>query len=84
MPWRATSVIEERLRFAARLLEGEGRSEVCREFGISRETGCKFFCRWTLAKYFREPFQRCCIQCPSLNTGVTCFGGTSDNWTSGS
>jgi hypothetical protein len=34
MPWRETSVMEERLRFVARLLEGEGMSEVCREFGI--------------------------------------------------
>ncbi len=36
MPWRECSVTEERLRFVARLLEGEALSEVCREFGISR------------------------------------------------
>jgi hypothetical protein len=30
MPWRETSVMDERLRFVARLLEGEGMSEVCR------------------------------------------------------
>jgi len=41
MPWRETSVMEERLRFIARLLEGEGMSDVCREFGISRKTGYK-------------------------------------------
>lgn len=41
MPWRQTSVMEERLRFVARLLEGEGMSDVCREFGISRKTGYK-------------------------------------------
>ena len=39
MPWSACSVMEERLRFVARLLEGEGMSELCREFGISRKTG---------------------------------------------
>jgi transposase InsO family protein len=33
--------MEERLRFVARLLEGEGMSELCREFGISRKTGYK-------------------------------------------
>ena len=38
MPWRESSVMEERLRFVARLLEGEGMSELCREFGISRKT----------------------------------------------
>lgn len=46
MPWRETSVMEERLRFVARLLEGEGMSEVCRSFGISRKTGYKIFNRY--------------------------------------
>lgn len=46
MPWKATSVMEERLRFVARLLEGEGMSDVCREFGISRKTGYKIFNRY--------------------------------------
>ncbi len=35
--------MEERLRFVARRLEGEGMSELCREFGISRKTGYKIF-----------------------------------------
>ncbi len=46
MPWKECSVTEERLRFVARLLEGEGMSEVCREFGISRKTGYKIFNRY--------------------------------------
>lgn len=46
MPWRESSVMEERLRFVARLLEGEGMSELCREFGISRKTGYKIFNRY--------------------------------------
>ncbi len=46
MPWRECSVMEERLRFVARLLEGEGMSEVCRSFGISRKTGYKIFRRY--------------------------------------
>jgi len=46
MPWRECSVTEERLRYVARLLEGEGMSEVCREFGISRKTGYKIFNRY--------------------------------------
>ncbi len=41
MPWNESSVMEERLRFVARLLEGERMSDVCREFGISRKTGYK-------------------------------------------
>jgi transposase InsO family protein len=38
--------MEERLRFVARLLEGEGMSDVCRAFGISRKTGYKLFNRY--------------------------------------
>jgi transposase-like protein len=36
----------ERLRFVARLLEGEAMTDVCREFGISRKTGYKIFSRY--------------------------------------
>ena len=46
MPWRASSVMEERLRFVARLLDGEAMTDVCREFGISRKTGYKVFDRY--------------------------------------
>ena len=46
MPWKASSVMEERLRFVARLLDGEAMTDVCREFGISRKTGYKIFDRY--------------------------------------
>ena len=38
--------MEERLRFVARLLDGEGMSDLCREFGISRKTGYKIYNRY--------------------------------------
>jgi transposase len=38
--------MEERLRFVARLLDGEGMSDLCREFGISPKTGYKTFNRY--------------------------------------
>ena len=46
MPWKASSVMEERLRFVVRLLDGEAMTDVCREFGISRKTGYKIFDRY--------------------------------------
>ena len=46
MPWKECSVMEERLRFVARLLDGERMSDVCRQFGISRKTGYKIFDRY--------------------------------------
>jgi len=38
--------MDERLRFVARLLEGEKMAGLCREFGISRPTGYKIFNRY--------------------------------------
>jgi len=46
MPWKACNQMDERLRFVARLLEGEKMTTVCREFGISRKTGYKIFNRY--------------------------------------
>jgi transposase len=46
MPWKESSVMEERLRFVAQLLEGESMTELCRQFGISRKTGYKIFDRY--------------------------------------
>jgi putative transposase len=38
--------MDERLRFVARLLDGEKMAELCRSFGISRKTGYKIFERY--------------------------------------
>ena len=38
--------MDERLRFVARLLEGEKMAPLCVEFGISRKTGYKIFDRY--------------------------------------
>src|SRR6476660_4994256 len=46
LPWKECSVVDERLRFVAQLLDGEAMSEVCRAFGISRKTGYKIFERY--------------------------------------
>jgi len=37
--------MDERVRFVARLLEGEKMVALCREFAISRKTGYKIFDR---------------------------------------
>jgi len=38
--------MDERMRFVARLIEGYGMAELCREFGISRKTGYKIWDRY--------------------------------------
>jgi len=45
-PWKECSVMGERLQFVARRLAREAMSDLCREFGISRKTGCKIFDRY--------------------------------------
>ena len=46
MPWNETNHMDERLRFVARILEGEKMTVACREFGISRKTGYKIYNRY--------------------------------------
>ena len=46
MPWKECKPMDERIKFIARLLDGETMSSLCREFGISRPTGYKIFNRY--------------------------------------
>ena len=64
MPWKECHVMDERLRFVARLLEGEKMAPLCAEFGISRKTGYKIFDRYTdcgltaLSDRSRRPYRQ--------------------------
>jgi putative transposase len=46
MPWKECHTVDQRLRFVARLLDGEKMAPLCQEFGISRKTGYKIFDRY--------------------------------------
>ena len=46
MPWKECHVMDERVRFVARLLDGEKMAGLCEEFGISRKTGYKIYERY--------------------------------------
>jgi putative transposase len=56
--------MDERLRFVARLLEGEKMAVLCREFDISRKTGYKIFQRYQdcglkgLTDHSRRPYRQ--------------------------
>jgi putative transposase len=58
--------MDERLRFVARLLEGEKMAVLCREFDISRKTGYKIFSRYKdcglegLTDRSRRPYRQGC------------------------
>ena len=57
--------MDERLKFIARLLDGEKMAPMCREFGISRVTGYKIFKRYkecgldALNDRSRRPYRHC-------------------------
>ena len=46
MGLKECSLMDEKLKFIARLLEGEKMAPLCREFGISRKTGYKLWDRY--------------------------------------
>jgi putative transposase len=66
MPWRECCRMDERLKFVARLLEGEKMAVLCREFDISRKTGYKIFSRYKscglegLTDRSRRPYRQGC------------------------
>src|SRR5512143_1698579 len=63
MPWKESSVMDERMRFVIRLKDGETMASLCREFGISRKTDYKIFGRYQqcglegLSDRVRRPFR---------------------------
>ena len=46
MPWRKCSVMDEKVKFISRLLDGDSMTVLCQEFGISRKTGYKIWNRY--------------------------------------
>lgn len=61
MPWKDKSVEEKRIEFAKRVLDKEkNKSELCREYGISRPTGDKWIKRYEsggeMSDKSRRPF----------------------------
>ncbi len=46
MPWKESSVMDERTKFISKLIQGEKMTHVCAEFGISRKTGHKIWSRY--------------------------------------
>jgi len=72
MPWKEGKPMDEKLRFIARLLEGEKMAPLCREFGISRVTGYKIFNRYkecgldALFELFRGSIAQCRMQLATI------------------
>ena len=86
MPWKACSVMDERLRFIARLLEGENMSDLCREAGISRKTGYKIFDRYkqegvtAIADRSRRPYRYANQLPPQLEAMIVGLKKNKPHW----
>jgi len=86
MPWKASSVMEERLRFVARLLDGEAMTDVCRDFGVSRKTGYKIFDRYkqhglaALSDRSRRPVRYANQLPPQIESLIVAFKGEKPHW----
>jgi putative transposase len=46
VPWKECHIMDERVKFIARILDGEKMSRLCEEFSISRKTGYKLLKRY--------------------------------------
>jgi putative transposase len=46
MPWKECSMVDEKVKFVARLIEGEKMAPLCREFNIARKTGYQIWQRY--------------------------------------
>ncbi len=86
MPWKECSVMDERLRFIARLLEGESMSELCREAGVSRKTGYKIFNRYkqegvsAIADRSRRPWHYANQMPPQLEAMIVGLKRNKSHW----
>jgi transposase len=86
MPWKECSAMDERLRFVARLLDGESMSEVCRGFDISRKTGYKIFARYkdqgleALTDRSRRPVRYANQLPPQIESQIVTFKQEKPHW----
>jgi putative transposase len=78
--------MDERLRFVARLLEGEKMAPLCREFDISRKTGYKLFERYkdhglvALTDRSRRPYRHANQLPHPIEQQIIAFKREFPNW----
>jgi transposase InsO family protein len=86
VPWKEVSVMEERMRFVVRLLEGEEMSFLCREFGVSRKTGYKIYDRYkecgleSLTDRSRRPYRYGNQLPPQVEAAIVQFKKEKPHW----
>lgn len=72
MPWKVSSLMEERLQFVRRAEAGESMTTLCQEYGIARKTGYKILQRFAtigpagLCDQSRRPLHSPCATPPAI------------------
>jgi len=46
MSWQSSNIMDQRLKFVAKILDGHKMTDLCKDFGISRKTGYKIYNRY--------------------------------------
>jgi putative transposase len=86
MPWKVCRPMDERLKFIARLLDGEQMAGLCREFGISRKTGYKILTRYNevglegLTDRSRRPYRHANQLPAQIETLIVRLKRDKPNW----
>jgi transposase len=86
MPWKECNLMDERLKFIARLLDGEKMAGLCREFGISRKTGYKILGRYNetgldgLTDRSRRPYRHANQLPLQIETQIVRLKKEKPNW----
>jgi putative transposase len=86
MPWKECNPMDERVRFVARLLDGEKMASLCRSFGISRKTGYKIFERYKemglegLTDRSRRPYRHANQLPHQIETLIVSLKREQPNW----
>lgn len=86
MPWKESSVMDERMRFVLRLKDGESMASLCREYGISRPTGYKIFERYEecgiegLTDRAKRPYRYANSLPPQIEAMIVASKKEKPNW----
>ena len=86
MPWKESSIMDERTKFISKLLQGEKMTYVCEEFNISRKTGHKLWKRYQeegavgLEEKSRAPHRRVRLTPPLVEKAILGLKKEKPHW----
>ena len=87
MPWKAASVLDERIRFVLACERGaETMTSLCAQYGVTRETGYKWLSRYreggwaALADQSRAPHRQAGTMSPEVSAAIVALRQERPSW----